>query len=103
LTLTLPLVAAPVEDRDPDEADSYWSPEVMARSYEHGQRSGRRFAAVSFAAVICFDLAIASLVAGWVVAISLAAPQIIALIMILRRPLSLNPHITPKTPEEPTR
>ena len=81
------------EERDPDEADSSWSPEVMARSYDDGRRAARRFVVAFFAAVIALDLAVAWLVAGPVVAIGLAAPQIIAVTLMLRRTRA------PKTPD----
>ena len=45
-----------------------------------------------FAAVIAFDLVIAWLVAGWIVAISLATPQIIGMVMIFRQLRRRNPY-----------
>ena len=99
---TLTSVEAPIEDGNPDEGDfDEWSPEVMARSYEHGQRSGRRISAAVLGAVIAFDLVIAWLVAGWIVAVSLAAPQMIAAILIIRRPLGPNPYAPRDGREDP--
>jgi hypothetical protein len=45
-----------------------------------------------FAGVIAFDLAIAWLVAGWIVAVSLAAPQIIGGVMIFRQTRRPDPY-----------
>jgi hypothetical protein len=81
---------------DPDEEDfDQRSPEATTRSYEAGRRSVRRFMIVPlavFAAVIAFDLVIAWLVAGWIVAISLATPQIIGMVMIFRQLRRRNPY-----------
>jgi Flp pilus assembly protein TadB len=88
---------APSGQEDPDEEDlDERSPEAAARSYEAGRRSARRFMIACFAAVIAFDLVIAWLVAGWIVAVSLATPQVLGMVMIFRQPRRPNPYKHPE-------
>ena len=90
---------APAGDPDTPDFDE-WSPEVMARSYERGRRSARRFVIMILVSVIVFDLAVAWLAAGWIVALSLAAPQTMFLIAMHRRPVRLNPYESPEGRKE---
>ncbi len=64
--------------------------------HRRGRAHGRLVAILLVGAFVAFEVAVAWIVAGWVVALGWAGPQVIALVLVARKV-----HRTPSRPAGP--